>query len=346
MITARSNSALSRPAAVWTMTDVYRYTEIMAVDDLSERMRIAALALTAALGQEQRALALRPFAETGARRWLEYRPEYRPGACLADFGRTARKAAHRLLATGLSEPAYAQAMSIIALEETLDRLEGWVRGRHSSDYWVSVYGDPASADEPWSWRFEGHHISVTMTVADGRVSAAPVFLGANPHRVRYAGHTVSRPLAPEEDLARALLDALGPAGRAAAVVAGEAPDDIVSGPRPDAPEAIEPPGVAASALGPGARSALGGLLGLYLDRLPPELAAAERARLAGCDLHFAWSGPVTRGAGHYYRLQADDLLIEYDNTQNGGNHAHTVLRRPRSDFGADILAAHYARVAH
>jgi hypothetical protein len=26
-----------------------------------------------------------------------------------------------------------------------------------------------------------------------------------------------------------------------------------------------------------------------------------------------------------------------------GNHAHTVLRRPRSDFGDDVLAAHYAR---
>ena len=41
-------------------------------------------------------------------------------------------------------------------------------------------------------------------------------------------------------------------------------------------------------------------------------------------------------------MQGDDLLIEYDNTQEDGNHAHTVLRRPRSDFGADILAEHYA----
>jgi hypothetical protein len=40
-------------------------------------------------------------------------------------------------------------------------------------------------------------------------------------------------------------------------------------------------------------------------------------------------------------VQGEDLLIEYDNTQDDGNHAHTVLRRPRSDFGADLLAAHY-----
>jgi hypothetical protein len=41
-------------------------------------------------------------------------------------------------------------------------------------------------------------------------------------------------------------------------------------------------------------------------------------------------------------VQGDDLLIEYDTTADG-NHAHTVLRRPRSDFGDDVLAAHYAR---
>ena len=41
----------------------------------------------------------------------------------------ARKAAHRLLATGLSEHAYAQAMGIVALEEVLDRKEQWQRGR-------------------------------------------------------------------------------------------------------------------------------------------------------------------------------------------------------------------------
>lgn len=332
---------------LWTVSDGYRYTEIMAADDLAARMRSAALALVATLDDEQRALAVRPFTDTGARRWLEYRPERRPGACLDAFGTTARKAAHRLLATGLSEPAYAQAMGIVALEETLDRLEGWVNARHSNDYWVSVYGDPGHAGEPWSWRFEGHHLSVSMTIADGRVSPAPVFLGANPHRVSYAGHTVSRPLAPEEDLARALLDALGPDGRSAAIVADVAPHDIVSGPRPRAPEDIEPAGVPAANLGPPARPLLGSLLALYLGRLPEELAAAEYDRVAAAgDLRFAWAGPVTPGAGHYYRLQADDLLIEYDNTQNGGNHAHTVLRRPRGDFGADLLAAHYATAAH
>jgi hypothetical protein len=52
---------------------------------------------------------------------------------------------------------------------------------------------------------------------------------------------------------------------------------------------------------------------------------------------------VRQGGRHYYRVQGDDLLIECDNTDEGGNHQHTVLRRPRSDFGDDVLAAHLAQ---
>jgi hypothetical protein len=315
----------------------------MAADSLPGQMRLAATALLNSVAGEQHELAARPFADD-ARRWLEYRPEPRPGACIADLDRTGRKAAHRLLATALSEHAYAQAMAIIALEEVLDQRERWRHGRHSNDYWVAVFGDPA-ADGPWSWRFEGHHLSVTMTLIGDEVSPAPVFLGANPARVGYAGHAVSRPLGPEEDLARALLDALGPAGRAIAVVSDQAPADIRSGTRPRATESIAPPGIAAARLGPTPRAVLGQLVALYLGRLADELAAREAARITAGDLQFAWEGPTTPGQRHYYRVQGDDLLIEYDNTSADGNHAHTVLRRPRSDFGDDVLAAHY-RQAH
>ncbi|SRR5712691_535922 len=314
----------------------------MAADSLPGQMRSAATILLNSVDDRLHDLLARPFADDDARRWLEYRPLPRPGACIADMDRAGRKAAHRLLATALSGHAYAQAMGIIALEEVLDRRERWRQGRHSGDYWVTVFGDPAG-DEPWSWRFEGHHLSVTMTVAGDEVSPAPVFLGANPARVSYADHVVSRPLAPEEDLARALLDALGPAGRALAVVSDQAPADIRSGTRPPAVDGIEPPGIAAARIGPTSQAVLGQLVALYLGRLPAELAAREAARISAGELQFAWEGPTTPGQPHYYRVQGDDLLIEYDNISADGNHAHTVLRRPRSDFGDDVLAAHYRR---
>jgi hypothetical protein len=304
-------------------------------------MHTAALALLDRLDDRGRALAHRPLDDQRLR-WLEYRPRERPGVCLTDLDRDGRKAAHRLLATGLSPHAYAQAMTIVALEEVLDRQEGWRRGRHSNDFWVVVYGDPR--EDAWAWRFEGHHLSVTMTVAGGEVHPTPVFLGANPAAVRYAGRSVVRPLAIEEDLARTLLEAMGAPARAAAIVADHPPADIRSGPTPRAADRIPPLGVRGDALDPAPRALLSELTGLYLDRLPEPLAAREASRLDLRELHFAWEGSTRPGAGHYYRVQGPDLLIEYDNTANQANHAHTVVRRPQADFGGDALAAHLADV--
>jgi hypothetical protein len=314
----------------------------MADDSLPGQMRSAAAVLLKTLERGQHELAVHPFADDAARRWIEYRPEPRPGASLADLSTEARKAAHRLLATGLSEHAYAQAMVITALEEVLDRQEGWRRGRHSNDYWVNVFGDP-DGDEPWAWRFEGHHLSVTMTLVGEEISPAPIFFGANPACVRYGDQPVSRPLPLEEDLARELLTTLTPGQRSVAVVSDQAPFDICSATSPRAAERIEPVGVSSSALNAASRELLLQLVTLYLGRMPADLGGREMMRVGRSEFHFAWQGPAAPGTRHYYRVQADDLLIEYDSTTEGGNHAHTVLRRPRSDFGDDVLAAHLSQ---
>jgi hypothetical protein len=300
-------------------------------------MKETARRLLKLLDDEQAAAARYPFEDDGARRWLEYRPEARPGVSLSGLNQPARKAARQLLATVLRPHAYAQAMAIGALEEVLDRAEGGHRNRHSEDYWVSVFGEPG--DERWGWRFEGHHLSVSITVEGDEVYPTPVFLGANPATVSYQGHPVLRPLALEEEIARALLDALDPALRGQAVVDTRAPSDILSARAPRA-VAVEPLGVPAHKLAGTARDLLDRLVGVYLDRLAPDLTRAESARIDPDSLHFAWAGPGEPGHGHYYRVQATDLLIEYDNTQDGANHAHTVLRRPARDFGGDPLAEH------
>ena len=64
------------------------------------------------------------------------------------------------------------------------------------------------------------------------------------------------------------------------------------------------------------------------------------------ELSFAWAGGVEPGQPHYYRVQGRRLLAEYDNTQRGVNHVHTVWRDLESDFGGDVLGQHYARHDH
>src|SRR5215472_16019905 len=135
------------------------YTGTMASGDTAAQMREAASALLRELDGDQRELAALSFDNDAARRWLEYRPNRRPGACLALLSMPARKAAHRLLATGLSENCFAQAMVIVGLEEVLDLQEQRAMNRHGGGYFLTVFGDPAG-DDVWSWRFEGHHLSV------------------------------------------------------------------------------------------------------------------------------------------------------------------------------------------
>jgi Protein of unknown function (DUF3500) len=40
------------------------------------------------------------------------------------------------------------------------------------------------------------------------------------------------------------------------------------------------------------------------------------------------------------------VFIEYDNSQRGANHIHTVWRDLANDFGGDALARHYAQSRH
>jgi hypothetical protein len=172
-----------------------------------------------------------------------------------------------------------------------------------------------------------------------------VFLGANPARITQGRWTVLAPMAAEEELALELLEAMGPGGRGIAVVSDVAPDDIRSARDRSVTLPLEPTGIGAHQLAPRSRELLNELVALYVGRVPEQLAAQLTADLAGRDLHFAWEGRPDTSGGHYYRIQGPNLLIEYDNTDNGANHCHTVLRRPLGDYGYDILAAHH-RAAH
>lgn len=102
----------------------------------------------------------------------------------------------------------------------------------------------------------------------------------------------------------------------------------------------EPKGLPATALDTGQREILRSLLAAYRGRVPDGLAPP----LDEDAVHFAWAGPTEPGAPHYYRLQAPRLLLEWDDTARGADHAHSVWRDPETDFGLDALTAH--RAAH
>jgi Protein of unknown function (DUF3500) len=108
----------------------------------------------------------------------------------------------------------------------------------------------------------------------------------------------------------------------------------------------EAKGVRASTMTASQQQLLRDLLDVYLRRIPDGLAELEREKYTGerlGALWFAWAGGTDHGEGHYYRVQGPGLLVEYDNTQRGANHVHSVWRDPEGDFGDDVIRSHYSR---
>jgi len=86
----------------------------------------------------------------------------------------------------------------------------------------------------------------------------------------------------------------------------------------------------------------------YAGLMAPEIASDRMAKIKAGGIEnvaFAWAGPVERGQRHYYRVQGPTFLIEFDNTQNDGNHVHSVWRDFKGDFGRDLLREH-VRASH
>ena len=109
---------------------------------------------------------------------------------------------------------------------------------------------------------------------------------------------------------------------------------------------LEPLGISAAKMKKKQVTQLWGIIEEYLRNYRPDIADEALVDLENVDLkdiHFGWAGPLKVGEGHYYRIQAPNFLIEYDNTQNGANHVHCVIRDLKNDFGDDLLRQHHEK---
>jgi hypothetical protein len=308
-------------------------------------MHDAARAFLASLESEKRSKAALAFDDEERFNW-HFVPRERQGLALKEMTEAQREKAMALLRSSLSAPGYEKTTGIIALEDVLAVIEGG-RGpmRDREFFYFTVFGEPAPKTT-WGWRIEGHHISLNFTLVQGTmIASTPQFLGANPAEVRDGPQKGKRALRAEEDLGRELVKSLSAEQKKTAVIATEAPADIITGASRRA-ELLTPKGLAYSAMTETQRGLVMALLNEYAGAMRGEIARdrMEKLRAAGLpEIHFAWAGGFERGQGHYYRLQGPTFLVEYDNTQNGANHIHTVWRDFKGDWGEDLLARHYHR---
>jgi hypothetical protein len=335
---------------------------VIAADRSSSAMTVAATKFLAALTPDQRQQASFAFDSDERMHWHFIPTEMFPrkGLLVRSMNEPQRKLAHDLLKAGLSQRGYLAASSIMDLETVLKALEvaeraaapqpprGQVLERDPEKYFFSVFGTP-SAKDTWAWRVEGHHISLHFTVVNGTlVASSPSFFGSNPAEVREGSKKGLRILGAEEDAARALLQALDAAQRAKAIIDATAPGDMATMATVNI-NPLSPSGLAADTMTAAQRDLLMKLIDVYTGKMSGDIAEDRLARVrkAGVEkIAFAWAGQTERGKKHYYRIQGPTFLVEYDNTQNDGNHIHSVWRDFNGDFGRDLLREHLKATPH
>jgi hypothetical protein len=305
-------------------------------------MADTANAFLASLTPEQRAKATFAMTDDERMNW-HYIPKERKGLALREMAPYQKSLAQALLAAGVSQRGYIKAVSIMSLEDVLKQKENDNGERRNPEkYYFSIFGEPKQ-NGTWGYRVEGHHVSLNFTVVNGKVVTTPAFFGANPAEVRQGPRAGLRVLAREEDLGRDLMTALTPEQKGVAIVDKEAYKDIITAASRKAALAGQPNGLPAAKMTAKQREMLSAVLEEYADSFPEEIAQArlDQVKKAGNNLYFAWAGVTEKGGPHYYRVQSPTFLVEFDNTQDGANHIHSVWRDFNNDFGTDLLKQHY-----
>ena len=350
------------------MSDVYE------APDVIRRMLVTASALLSCFSGEQQSQAWFPLDLPERRDWDFVPKPDRLGVPLSAMDRHQRGLAHTLLSAGLSIQGYTMALSIMAMENVLRELGKAGFGlaaadaRNPDQYFFSVFGRP-SHEDTWGWRVIGHHLSLNYTIIDQRyLTVTPCNMGSQP-----AAAGVLAPLRHDAEAGFTLLDSLSTAQRSQVVIHDVAPPDFVTRQVPmigkaeypdywdlgipsyvisdEDREALKfekdsPRGIAASDMKDNQAELFWSLVAGHLNRMPAEIAdkQMDRLRSDGADrIFFCWAGGTRRGTPHYYRVQSQYLLFEFDNAIDDGNHIHSMFRDYRNDFGNELLLDHYER---
>jgi hypothetical protein len=296
------------------------------------------------LNQEQLEKAIFPMEDSSRETWhfIPGTSYKRAGIALFELDKFQKEKAFIFLKSQLSEVGYLKTKKIIGLESVLAEISGNYVHRDPEKYFFAFYGDPKN-DALWTWSFEGHHISLNFTILNGKPSISPRFLGTNPAMIKQGKRKGERVLANEEDLAFKLINSMDNDQKAQAIFQLKSFNEIIT--KNDSKvKPLEAIGIKTESLNDQQNDILTTLISVYLSTIPEELAI-ERLELIKksefSNITFGWAGSTQISKPHYYRIQGDTFLIEFDNTQNNANHIHTVWREFDGDFGRDLIKEHY-----
>lgn len=320
-------------------------------------VKAAAEAFLGGLTPEQKKAATFAVNDDEWRRWANVHRYVRQGVAFRDMDERQRSLAIGLLQASLSAKGLKLSRDIMHLNETLAELTQRPDEYGEFLYWITVMGTP-SATEPWGWQLDGHHLVINYFVMGDQVVMTPTFMGSEPVFAESGKYKGTRILDTEREKGLALLNALNPAQRTAAIL-----EPTKTGNRNQTElfrdnVVIPLAGVRASALDARQKQLLTDLIAEFVGNMADGHARVKMSEVRRHldDTWFAWIGGTAADSAFYYRVHSPVILIEMDHQTPvalpgervpARNHIHTVVRTPNgNDYGKDLLRQHLEQHRH
>ncbi|MDN3204132.1 DUF3500 domain-containing protein [Algoriphagus sediminis] len=330
-------------------------------------IKTSTLDLMSTFDEDQRTQAMLPFENESREDWsnLPLGLKERQGLRFGDFSAESKVKFHRLLTTIFSSQGYLKTFAILQLDDILHEIfeiayengemnENMIQNIRRlnwdyGNYFFAIWGNPEK-DDVWGLKFEGHHLSLNLSVAGDEYSITPLFLGSDPAEVEVTQYAGLRPLSKEEDYGFWLINALSEAQKKKAILSREVPGDILTAPGSEQ-RLDDYVGIPANELNEEQEKLLHYIIEEFLGNLEHEKKDEYLAMFHAIekeDIYFAWIGGLAPKTPHYYQINTPIFLIEYDNVGflNNGNHIHAIWREKGNDFGEDILRKHRMNHEH
>jgi hypothetical protein len=328
----------------------------------TDPVRGAATAFLAALTPEQRAKTTFPVDDPEWRKWMNVHRYVRQGVSFQEMSESQRAAAFGLLKASLSAKGLKLSQDIMKLNHTLGELNNnnfteygeWL-------YHITIMGEP-SADKPWGWQIDGHHLIINYFILKDQVVMSPTFFGSEPVVARAGKYQGVAILQDEQNQGVKFFQSLSEAQRKKALLDGTKTgnNNQAEGFKDNA--VVDYAGLPVSELEPQRQKDFLALVELYISHMDAGHAKVKmdevRAHLA--KTYFAWVGGSGPEAVFYYRIHSPVLLIEFDHQRPANtrhlakdpqqpirDHIHVVIRTPNgNDYGKDLLRQHLATHKH
>ena len=269
-----------------------------------------------------------PFNDTLRTHW-ERLPGQRLGLKLSHFTQAQKIALHELLRSCLSTQGYLTVTAVMFNEDIQQKFEPNL-GRN--EYWVEVFGNPSSTGF-WSWKLEGHHLSLNFTF-DGNhmISNSPFLMSTNPaNSITDSARAGLVILFKEEEMGRQLVNSLTPE-QLIKGYSSRKKTDIVYSEQNKKDIVVPDEGIYFNELNKQQQQFLQQLVAEYFanfnaGELPSVSAFCNKK------LRFFYVDSREKGKPPYYRFENGKQIIEYDNYDI---HIHCFWRSD-NDFGKAVV---------